>query len=485
MKKKYLLPAVLLSLPLLAHAQTTAYQWHTPQDGDLNDAVNWSPEQSPGANGNLFFRTDGDYKVGLSSDLSANLLQVEGGAGTVTFALGSHSLILNSIFLVNQDTVVESGHIQGLVQIGLKNSNKTLTLQGAGTTWTSQSGAYVGRSDTAAGNNNALFIGSGSSMQIDGSMIVGNNNNTATASNGNKLTVSGIGSKLTTGDMLVGNLVSNAVGAESKNNALVVTDGAKAQFASLTVGRRANGVTRNTGSGNTATVGGGAEASEIAVNGYVTIGNASGGNVLRVSAKGVVDASKGTTTLNNGAGNALVIDGGRYLGTGQTTVVYGVAAINMENNGYFEAKVLDLKGVFKSKGSGAVNVETLTLSETSDITISLLSGTEYTKFTVSGTTQPLEFKGKLTVSFGAGYQAAAGDHYQLFAFQSSTSEFVTLNLPTLGAGLEWDTSTFYQTGVLQVIPEPSTRRLGLAAGAALLLVGLVQRRGRKATNIAR
>lgn len=76
-----------------------------------------------------------------------------------------------------------------------------------------------------------------------------------------------------------------------------------------------------------------------------------------------------------------------------------------------------------------------------------------------------------------GHAFQAGEVYDLFDWNGGVGgSFSTLDLPTLGAGLAWDTSDLYAGGTLGItaVPEPAGWALMLAGGA--LLAGLGRRR---------
>ena len=58
--------------------------------------------------------------------------------------------------------------------------------------------------------------------------------------------------------------------------------------------------------------------------------------------------------------------------------------------------------------------------------------------------------GVLDVNFLASYAPAAGDSFDILNFASATGAF-TLDLPTLGSGLAWNTSNLLSTGALSVV----------------------------------
>jgi len=63
--------------------------WTNVAGGNFNTALNWSPNQTPGAGDNAFITNNGTYTVTLNADASVNALAVGGSSGTQTLALTS------------------------------------------------------------------------------------------------------------------------------------------------------------------------------------------------------------------------------------------------------------------------------------------------------------------------------------------------------------------------------------------------------------
>jgi len=120
----------------------------------------------------------------------------------------------------------------------------------------------------------------------------------------------------------------------------------------------------------------------------------------------------------------------------------------------------------------------LTLQSTSDLLMELgglTEGVTYDAIDVGGT---LAFEGDLVVTLLNAFTPASGATFNLFDAATFTGSFATVSLPTLTAGLTWDTSGLYSAGILSVtgtaIPEPST----YAALAGLAALGLAAWRRR-------
>ena len=86
---------------------------------------------------------------------------------------------------------------------------------------------------------------------------------------------------------------------------------------------------------------------------------------------------------------------------------------------------------------------------------------------------------QLSLNLRAGFSPQAGQRFQLFQYtQAPDGQFGALDLPTLAAGLAWDTADLYAGGSLGVsaVPEPASAWLLLVGGASLLR----RTRGRRA-----
>jgi hypothetical protein len=74
-------------------------------------------------------------------------------------------------------------------------------------------------------------------------------------------------------------------------------------------------------------------------------------------------------------------------------------------------------------------------------------GSQYDAIVASGT---LALAGTLQVSLINGFSPAAGNSFDILDWSTLTGTFATLNLPALAAGLSWNTSQLYTSGVLSV-----------------------------------
>jgi hypothetical protein len=81
----------------------------------------------------------------------------------------------------------------------------------------------------------------------------------------------------------------------------------------------------------------------------------------------------------------------------------------------------------------------------------------------------LRIGGLLNVNLTNDYTGVIGDTFDLFNFGSVTGTFSQTNLPTLSAGMGWETSKLYTLGEIQIVPEPGISALMLAGAGAFCL----------------
>lgn len=167
--------------------------------------------------------------------------------------------------------------------------------------------------------------------------------------------------------------------------------------------------------------------------------------------------SAGTIKINNasgsafGAGNVTVGSEGTLTGDGSFTGA-------LENNGTYapgNSPALVALSSFSQGSAGLLEMEIAGLAR----------GAGYDALNITGA---VSFDGTLRVLFIDGFTPEAGQSFDLFDFDSVSGTFETLDLPSLTAGLAWDTSGLYADGTLAIIaaaiPEP---------GACAALLGIV------------
>ena len=226
----------------------------------------------------------------------------------------------------------------------------------------------------------------------------------------------------------------------------------------------------------------GAAGSTITATGNLTLGNATAVNgfgtqgtlqigantVTLLDSNDVVFDSLSLATLGSGgspgtlsAANGLTLDfGGNLTGFGTVTTPNNVTK-PLINNGHITgnsgSQRITLPGYVKGAGTFSPGlspaltiVGSITLTPTNTLIMELggmSRGGQYDAIDASGT---LGLGGVMNVTLIDGFNPAAGHTFDLFDWATLSGTFATLNLPSLAAGLAWDMSQLYSTGVLSV-----------------------------------
>ncbi|MCX6900359.1 MAG: PEP-CTERM sorting domain-containing protein [Verrucomicrobia bacterium] len=381
------------------------------------------------------------------------------GSVYVGFAATNNSLaITNGGMVVSQNGAV--GNASGA------NINFAL-VAGAGSLWTNSGDLYVG----ATGSFNQLII-SNAGMVVNANAYIGADNNAKT----NSALITGSASLWQNN----GNLL---VGSNGSSSRLTVSNGGKVTAANLIVGATA------TSTGNIVTVSGG--------NLYVTNAAQNGSLDIR---RGTLAINTGTVVVNrlyltNNASSVMTFNAGLLQSGGSTvsngvafTVGDGVQSATLDllggthrfANGLMlstNSSLIGSGGIFGSATNfgiiapghsvGTINITgDLTLADSSWLDMELAGPGTNDVLDISGL---LKAGGGLKLTLTNGYTGNIGDTFDLFNFGSVSGTFAQTNLPTLVAGMEWNTSKLYTLGEIKIVPEPGTGALlalGLAAFAS-------------------
>ncbi len=356
-----------------------------------------------------------------------------------------------------------------------EGSSGSAAITGAGSTWTNSADLGI-----AFQGNGSLTVEAGATVtNVNGALARGSNG-TATA------TVHGAGSTWTnTGALNVG-----LAGAGTLN---IEAGGFVSSFTTATLGLDddASGTAIVTGTGSTwaidsalvlggfgsfATTGIGTltiEDGGLVDVGLVTIVHASGSSVINLRPGGMLRT--GALDLTNVPAH-LSWTGGTLELTGDTSDV-GLLSVPADGlltgTGTISGTVTNAGTIAPGNSPGILDI-TGDLTSTGNIEFDiagLVAGSEHDVLSIAG---DANLGGTLTILVD-GDAPGIGDAFTLMSFAALTDIGYTFDFTgaILASGLAWDTSTFAETGVIRVVPEPG----GAAAlvSAALLLLMLRRR----------
>jgi fibronectin-binding autotransporter adhesin len=429
------------------------------------------------------------------------------GAGTVTFGSGQH--ILNGDIHADHASI-GGGTLQGTHTLhGSWVLNYYPNIATAGTTTIASDGSW--RFEAAGNNNlsNRTFINDGAVTHTGGNLVLNaattiRNHGTWTESSGYPISSTGhlqglienTGTFIKTGANTVG--IDHGSGPAFSNTGTV-----DVQQGTLQLNHKLAQHSGSTLTGGTWIVRSGATLREDYTTSYTI-------NQADVTLHGTGDFSP-LNTLTTNAGTLRLLDGKAFSTssafTNSGTLVVGTGSSFGTTSTFANSGTLTIAGAFSSAaltntgtlgGAGTLTgslvsagilapgsspglltvTGNLTLQSTSDLLMELgglTEGVTYDAIDVGGT---LAFEGDLVVTLLNAFTPASGATFNLFDATTFTGSFATVSLPTLTAGLTWDATALYTTGVLSVtgtaIPEPSTYA-ALAGVAALGLAAWLRR----------
>jgi autotransporter-associated beta strand protein len=469
MKKSLLVTAFLSAIPLFTQAQST---WNTAT-GNWNTPGNWLPVAIPvsGSTTALTFGGNASYTAtnNIGANFQLNSLSLTNTAGRVTIAGSSLNFVSNggATPTISHTTVgTEATTISS--DVVLSNDLGISATGSSSFDWLTFSGVVsgAGKLSITTGGGNYFVILSNSGNSYSGG---------TTVSGGLKTAAGGaLGSGLLTlggnGKWVISTATQSHANDISLNGTFTIDANASATL-SGNVALGANQLTLRTSAGSpTSTISG-----VISGAGNLIKGDAGGTWILSGN-----NSYAGTTAVNAGT---LLINGNQSLATGNVSVA---ATGTLGGNGTIGGAVTVANSGFLAPGTTtdttstlALNNRNLTLSGADSKVAMDLTGTGAGDFDRVTGIASFTMNGDITLTLAGSYTTASWD---LFDFASKTGNFDSITLAgsytgsltrsgdtwtgTVG-GQDW---TFEQTtGVLSVIPEPSTS-LSLIAGIGTLLM---------------
>lgn len=418
---------------------TGTLTWAQSRGGSVGVAENWDSGMgfSPNQFLDVVITTARDQTITGDASFIAKSLRIDGsplGQGTLALRDGAVVNALNGV------TVGVNGHLQGDDRIaGMMVVNRGVVSAVPGQVLAMDGGL----------DNRGLVTGSG---RVEANLL-----NRGGGSAGVQV---GAGQNLT----LAGTVHSMADGSRIR-----IRDGGTLAFEGLVVNQ--GGATLEIQRG-ALQVGYGVDRMQNA--GLVLVGNGRAdlrGEVFN-GPRGLVHATDGADLamwndlINDGelrvSAGARIVYAGAVSGKGSFT---GIVGMHRFEGGY-------------SPGASPAQVQMANVQFASQVTMELgglAAGSQHDRIVFGGSVL-FDVNSFLKVRLINGFAPLAGDSFALFSYALAPSgNLGDFNLPGLGAGLNWDVSQIYTSGVLRVsaVPEPGTWALMLTG--VLGLIGLRRR----------
>ena len=370
-----------------------------------------------------------------------------GSSGTVTVT-GSGSQWNNTPYLFVGHEGTGTLHVAagGVVTAGnraigtVSGSSGAVTVTGSGSQWNNTGSLIVGHV-----SNGILNVTAGG-VVTNPVGIVGNE-----AGSSGAVTVTGSGSQWNNSDSLqVGSFGNGTLNIADGGSVTVVNltaidaggqiNNSDGSFVSNTVINQAGG--EILGRGSFSAIGGWSNSGFMAFRGgvsnvYGAVNNLAGGTIF--------SEFFGTTYFHGD-----VVHNGVQIAVGAGSSIEFQGTVSGAGN-YFSGGTVTMNGAFRpGNGPGVVSFASdLSFGVGASLEIEiggLTAGSQHDKLSIAS---DLALDGELEVSLINGFNPSAGQSFNILDWGSLAGTFSSISLPTL-AGLAWNTSQLYTTGVLSV-----------------------------------
>ncbi len=440
-----------------ANSRAAVYTW-TNTVGDVwTDPNAWSPVGVPGPADDASFSASTSFTVTIPSTISADSIDIKNTVGQV-ITLDTQGNTINFYKTgTGQPTIFVSGDpgsSTAIVYVVSSTTPGTLMCtnsagvrfsagrSGNGTIFLTNITLVVGANGSSAIMGNSAGPGSQGHIVLSGPTTYWTNNGSCAIGNNASAQLNSLVISNSASMTCVGSFKVDGTGGGTLNSLLIDSGGRLFTRAGCNIGSLS-------GANNSATVQGG---SLWDLNGMALSNGVSGtGNSLTVGANSAVT---NLSTLTIIPGNSLVLSGGVLVAsigvTNTSGAIKGSGTIspNVQMNGTGTLT----PGLGSLVGTMSIgNNLTLTAGSTTILKLDKGQTGSNDLLNVAGT---LTEAGTLTIN-NVGAALVGGDTFKILSFGSASGSFAPTSLPSLGAGLLWDTSQLGSQGIISVVLVPS------------------------------
>jgi hypothetical protein len=466
-------------------------------NGNMQTASCWSSNIKPVAGDNAYlgyasFASNVTATLNSGSFAATNeYLGFSGGYGGVINHSAGSNTVSNTLYIGYQSST--NGRTYNLSGTGNLTTTNTFVgyndsgyFRQYGGTHTVNSNLTIGVNTGSAG----LYVLSGGSLIVNGMISKGNGNSFITIEGGVLNVGGGNGSinveQLTVGSSTGGSHTLSGNGSITTQN-LTVGGSTATSTGSFTQTGGTNTATSSLNLGNFGSTGSYTQSGGINNVGSSHIGYLSGGTGTYTQSGGTHTVTYSLQIGYNGTGTYNLQGGTLKAGSINTTNPGATAAFNFTGGtlavGTFIGNLTNNGGILAPGASPGTTMVQGDYTQGATGTLSIeLGGSGAGSFDVLAVGGTATLAGTLDAVFWNGFNATAGDSFDIVSATNLLGGFDTLNLATLGTGLVWNVAYLYDQDVagtdylrlsVQAVPEAETYGMMLAG---LGLVGWAARR---------